>query len=120
MAAVARTMKLATTQAAMKLVQRAVQAIHASVLTTVYSANAVLKLRRPVKGPGVGMRALFAAVTMAKKSVTAMKPAVRPAVCPLMKGIPVVGKSIALKELSVALERPDAVPMSGNAVGTLV
>jgi hypothetical protein len=73
-----------------------------------------------VKGPDVGMRALFAAVTIAKKFVTVTKPAVRTAVCPLMMGILVVGKSTAFQELSVALERIDVVLMNGNVVETLV
>jgi len=42
------------------------------------------------------------------------------AVCPLIRGIRVVGKSIAKMEIFVALEIPCVVLMDGNAVETLV
>ena len=48
------------------------------------------------------------------------KPAVQTAVCPLVRGIRVVGRSIAQREVFVALEKPDVVLMSGNAVEILV
>jgi hypothetical protein len=52
--------------------------------------------------------------------VIVTKPAVQTAVCPLIREIRAVGKRIAQREIFVALEKPDVVLMSGNAVVTLV
>jgi hypothetical protein len=73
-----------------------------------------------VKGQDAGQRALFAAATVALKYVIVTKPAVQTAVCLLIRGIRAVGKIIAQREIFVALEKPDVVLMSGNAVETLV
>jgi hypothetical protein len=73
-----------------------------------------------VKGKDVGRRALSAAVVIVLKYVVVTKPVVQMAVCLLLMGIHAVGRNIAKRDGSVALERPFVVPMNGNAVEKLV
>ncbi|KAH8810077.1 hypothetical protein F5882DRAFT_434625 [Hyaloscypha sp. PMI_1271] len=115
-AAVRSNLKLAVAQAAMPLAQPAVPAMPALVPTTAYQGNAVLKTRKPVEGRDVGNQALFAALAVVLVYVAVEKNAVQAAVCPPVRGIRVVGKSIAHPGNSVALDRPDVVLMNGNAV----
>ncbi len=100
----------------MPLVQRAVRAMPVLVQIIACWENAAPKPHRPVKGRVVGHKALFAAVPPVRKYATVEKNAVQTAVCPLMPGILVVGRNIALREHFVALDRLGAVPMNGNAV----
>ena len=109
-------LKLAVAQAAMPLAQPAVPAMPALVPTTAYQGNAVLKTRKPVEGRDVGNQALFAALAVVLVYAAVEKNAVQAAVCPPVRGIRVVGKSIAHPGNSVALDRPDVVLMNGNAV----
>jgi hypothetical protein len=107
--------KRAAARAAMLLVQPVVLAMPAMVPITAYSASAVLRLRKPVGGRDAGSQALFAALTVAE-SVTVEKSAVQTAVCLPMRGIRVVGRNIAQRGNSAALDRPDVALMNGHAV----
>ncbi|KAL5316390.1 hypothetical protein ACEPPN_015435 [Leptodophora sp. 'Broadleaf-Isolate-01'] len=114
-AAVGSNTKRVAERAAMLLVQPVVVAMYARGQTTAYSANAVLKPRKPVGGRDVGNQALFAVVAAAEYA-TVEKSAVLTVVCPPMRGIRVVGRYTAKLGGFVALDKPDVALMNGHAV----